>query len=541
MTTLQRAWGLLVAPGVKVNPFKEIMASVVVFLVALPLCMGIAIASGVPPALGLVSGIVGGLVVGWLAGSPLQVSGPAAGLAVLVFEFVGHYGLAALGMAVFLAGIVQLVAGVARLGRWFRATSPAVIRGMLAGIGVLIFASQFHVMLDDKPLSGGLENLLYIPSAIVKGVPTDGSVHHLAAGIGIITIATIVLWTRFRPKALRFVPGALLAVLVASGVAVGFAMPITYVDVPTSLAEGLNWIQFGDITRVTDTEYLVDVFAIALIASAETLLCATAVDRLHDGPRTNYDRELAAQGVGNMICGLFGALPMTGVIVRSSANVDAGATTRFSAILHGVWLLVLVAALPFVLGYVPRAALAGILVYTGWKLMNLGQIATMWKQSRVQLGIWAITVCTIVATDLLTGVILGLVLSAGVLLWQFSRLDIRERRDGNDIDVNVAGAATFVSLPRLAEALESLPKGSDVHLHLGELSYVDPACSELLDSWARNHEAGGGSVSVAWDQVEEKQDPNLVFSTSRPQGDPQGRVPPPEQRPQTPPPAPAQV
>ena len=190
----------------------DFTASIVVFLVALPLCIGIAEASDVPAELGIITGIIGGILVGALAGSPLQVSGPAAGLMVLVSDMVveyrADYGLAALGLAVLLSGIIQTAAGLLKLGRWFRAVSPAVIGGMLAGIGVLIFTDQFHRMLDDKPPGKGIPNLITIPEAMLKGiVPLDGSVHHLAAAIGIVTILGIVGWNRFRPKPLSPDPG----------------------------------------------------------------------------------------------------------------------------------------------------------------------------------------------------------------------------------------------------------------------------------------------------------------------------------------------
>ena len=188
---------------------KDFLASIVVFLVALPLCMGIAIASGVPPALGLITGIVGGLVVGFLAGSPLQVSGPAAGLAVVVYQAVQDHGLAALGVIILGAGAIQLAAGLLKIGQWFRAISPSVIHGMLAGIGVLIFCSQFHVMVDDAPRANGIQNLISIPESIYKGLfPFDGSTHHIAAAIGLLTIVSLLAWNRFKPAQLRMVPAA---------------------------------------------------------------------------------------------------------------------------------------------------------------------------------------------------------------------------------------------------------------------------------------------------------------------------------------------
>ena len=308
--------------------------------------MGIAIASGVPPALGLMTGIIGGLVVGFLAGAPLQVSGPAAGLTVLVWQLVQDHGLVGLGLAVFIGGAIQFAAGLLGLGRWFRAVSPAVIHGMLAGIGILILASQFHVMLDDGPQGDGLSNLLSIPAAIIGIFTTDGpagdGTHQLAALIGVVTILALVMWAKFRPSSLRVVPAPLLAVIIGSGFAFFMGFDVRMVSVPDNLLDSATWLSPASFRLVTEPGFVIEAIGIAVIASAETLLCATAVDKMHKGPRADYDKELRAQGIGNAICGVIGALPMTGVIVRSSANVDAGGKTRLSAILHGVWLLAFV-------------------------------------------------------------------------------------------------------------------------------------------------------------------------------------------------------
>lgn len=199
---------------------SEVPASFVVFLVALPLCMGIAIASGLPPSRGLVTGIVGGIIVGAVSGSPMLVSGPAAGLAVIVAEIVKEYGIEMVGPILLLAGLIQLLAGIFKLGQLFRAMSPAVIYGMLAGIGILILASQFHVMLDDQPRIHGIENLISIPNTIYKAFfPIDGSVHHVAALIGVITIISLLLWEKFKPNSLKLIPGALVGVVIATFIA----------------------------------------------------------------------------------------------------------------------------------------------------------------------------------------------------------------------------------------------------------------------------------------------------------------------------------
>jgi MFS superfamily sulfate permease-like transporter len=485
---------------------RDFLASIVVFLVALPLCMGIAIASGAPPALGLITGIVGGLVVGSLAGSPLQVSGPAAGMAVLVYQLVNEHGLMMLGVVGLIAGALQLLAGVLKLGQWFRAISPSVIHGMLAGIGVLIFASQFHVMLDDAPRAGGLANIAAIPEAIIKVFPADGSVHHLAAMAGIITIATIILWNKFKPKRLSLLPGPLLGVIVGTTFALIFALPITLVAVPANLTDALNIPTTEALKAALDPDILTLGIVFAFVASAETLLCATAVDKMHIGVRTQYDKELRAQGIGNLICGALGALPMTGVIVRSAANVEAGATSRISAILHGGWLLLAVVAFPFVLNEIPTAVLAAILVYTGYKLVNVAQIRKIAEFGRQELAIYFVTLIGVVAIDLLTGVILGFVLATLKLVYTFSHLSIEVTHDAetNRSDVWMTGSATFFSIPQLSGALENAPRGAEVHIHVEKLDYIDHACLEMLASWEKLHHSTGGSLIVEWNELVER-------------------------------------
>src|SRR5438309_5526330 len=229
------------APAAPPNWGKDFIASFVVFLIALPLCMGIAIASGAPPAMGIITGIVGGLVVGAIGGSPLQVSGPAAGLSVIVFELVHELGLPLLGPVLLLAGILQLLGGALRLGSWFRAISPAVIYGMLSGIGILIIGGQFHVMVDDKPRSSGLANLLAIPESIYKGLfPPDGTVHHLAAIVGVVTLACIIFWNQFRPKSLKVFPGTLIGVIAGTALTQLLHLPIKKVEIPANLFAGFS-------------------------------------------------------------------------------------------------------------------------------------------------------------------------------------------------------------------------------------------------------------------------------------------------------------
>lgn len=482
----------------------DLLASIVVFLVALPLCMGIAIASGAPPAAGLISGIIGGLIVGFLAGSPLQVSGPAAGLAVIVYEIIQREGYAALGIIVLVAGAIQVGAGLLKLGQWFRAVSPAVIHGMLAGIGILIFASQFHVMIDDAPRGSGLANLLSLPEAVWKGmVPNPETSHQQAALVGLLTIAAIIAWKMLAPRRFQVIPAALLAVVLATIGTQLFGLQIRLVDVQANLLAEVKLPTFDALKGLFDGQLLVAALGLAFVASAETLLCATAVDKMHSGPRTQYDRELAAQGVGNMLCGMLGALPMTGVIVRSAANVEAGARTRASAVLHGAWLLLFVAALPWVLQMIPIASLAALLVFTGYKLVNIQALRELRTFGKGEVAIYLATVIMIVAADLLTGVLVGIAISAAKLLYGFSHLDIETRTDpqGKATTLYLRGTATFIRLPKLAACLDQVPPDTDLHVHFEELSYIDHACLDLLLSWEKQHEKTGGRLLIDWDML----------------------------------------
>jgi MFS superfamily sulfate permease-like transporter len=491
---------------------RDLPASFVVFLVGLPLCLGIAIASGVSPEKGLLTGIVGGLVVGLIAGSPLQVSGPAAGLAVIVFELVRGEGIGMLGPILLLAGLLQFLAGLLRLGQWFRAISPAVVHGMLAGIGLLIVAAQFRVLLDASPMPNGLANLAAIPGTILGLVPLDGSADEAALLVGAITIGLMLGWERFRPRALRLVPGALVGVGGATGIALAFGLPVKTVHLPENLVGSLIWPSADAFSRLIEPHVLVTAVAVAFIASTETLLSAAAVDRMHNGVRTQFDKELWAQGVGNMICGLIGALPMTGVIVRSSANVQAGAASRLSAVLHGAWMLLAVALLPFVLEAIPTAALAGVLVVTGWRLVSLEHVRHLFQRHGWRpAAIWAATFATIVATDLLTGVLVGLGLTLVELLPHLPRLRLRTRQRAtgpDEVELVLLGTATFVQLPHLSRALAKLAESRVVRIRADRLRHIDHTCVEMLSDWAQRCRKAGRQVEL--DRSCAKRHPSLA-------------------------------
>lgn len=481
------------------NLTRDFTASIVVFLVAMPLCMGIAIASGVPPEKGLITGIIGGIVVGLLAGSPLQVSGPAAGLAVIVFEFVREHGLLALGPVLVLAGVLQLVAGVAKLGGFFRSISPAVVHGMLAGIGALIVIGQFHILFDDKPMANGLANIAAMPGQILGLSPFNLQSAEFALAIGLVTIGVMLGWEKIRPQSMKLVPGALLGVVAATLIAWIGGLDVARVDVPASIMGAIDTPTAGFFASLAQPALIVSALAIAFIASAETLLSAAAVDRMHDGVRTDYNKELRAQGVGNMLCGLAGALPMTGVIVRSSANVQAGGKTRMSTILHGVWILGFVALLPALLKEIPMAALGGVLVVTGWRLVSLSHVKHLFANyGLLPAAIWAVTFVLVVATDLLTGVLVGLALSMLELVQHRKslRLKVEEEESGEIRRIRLVGSATFVSLTGLVQKLERIPHGSAVHLDLNKLRGIDHTSAEMVREWVARRLGGGQKVTL---------------------------------------------
>ncbi|MFK0149334.1 SulP family inorganic anion transporter [Streptomyces griseus] len=467
---------------------QDFFASVVVFLVAVPLCVGVAVASGVPAELGLITGIVGGLVTGFMRGSSLQVSGPAAGLTVIVFEAVSEFGVGTLGVIVLIAGLLQLAMGFFRIGRWFRAISVSVVEGMLCGIGLVIIAGQIYAAAGLKAPETGVGKITGLPGAFADVYGSTEALASLAIGAG--TIAVIVLWKRL-PKRAQSVPGALAAVMLATALTLTLGLPVATVEV-----EGLLGVVqppgAGAFGELASPAIWGTIIAFALIASAESLFSAAAVDRMHDGPRTEYDKEMVAQGTGNTVCGLLGALPMTAVIVRSSANVTAGARTKASRVLHGVWLLLFAAALPSALALIPLPALAGILVHAGWKLIPFRQIAGLWREHKGEAAILVITALAIVVVNMFEGVLIGLALAVAKTAWEAShvRLEVIDKGAG-PIEAYVSGNATFLRLPKILDTLESLPQDRPVELDLSGLHHLDHACRTALESWAERHSATG--------------------------------------------------
>ncbi len=466
----------------------DLPASLVVFLVALPLSLGIAIASDAPALAGLIAAIVGGIVAGALGGSPLQVSGPAAGLTVIVAGLIAEFGWAVTCAITVCAGLLQIVFGLTRAGRAALAISPMVVHAMLAGIGITIALQQLHVLLGGESHSSAWHNLLYLPEHM-------GGADSAGIAIGVLVIVILVAWRR-APAALRRIPGPLVAIVVASLVAMLAAPGVPRIELNGSLIDAL---QLPGIPDGNWGGFLVGVLTVALIASVESLLTAVAVDRMQTGPRSNLDRELAGQGAANMVSGAIGGLPITGVIVRSSANVAAGARTRASSMLHGFWVLVF--ALPFagLAEQIPMAALAGLLIVIGVQLVKVTHIQTARRTG--DLWVYLVTMLGVVFLNLLSGVLLGLALSILLTVWRVAHARVTaEAAEDDSWRVTVEGACTFLSLPRLHQALESIPPGSRVTMQMS-VTFIDHAAREFVDGWRRQHEAGGGEVTIAFEEA----------------------------------------
>ncbi|MEV4744687.1 SulP family inorganic anion transporter [Streptomyces sp. NPDC049555] len=468
----------------------DFAASLVVFLIAVPLSVGIAAASGVPVELGLVTGVVGGLLTGLLPGSSMQVSGPAAGLTVLVYEAVRAYGLRALGVLVLTAGLLQLAMGLLKLGRWFRAISVAVVQGMLAGIGIVLIAGQLYALADADAPAEALENLGGLVTLFTDAVASRDALAAVAVGAG--TVAVLAVWPRWRGAA-HVVPAPLAGVALATTAVALLELPVDRIRV-RGLIDAIQPPGGGGFARLTEFGVLGTILAFALVASAETLFGAAAVDRLHHHSRTDYNKELTAQGAGNTVWGVPGALPMTAVIVRSSAFVHAGARTKVSRILHGVWLLLFATLLPWALELVPVAALAGVLVHAGWKLLPGRELGPLWRGHRGEVAILATTAVAIAITNLFEGVAIGLVLAVGKAAWETSHVHVEATTSSTGIvRARVIGNANFLRLPKLLDDLDTLRQDATprIELDLTGLRHMDRAVHTALITWAARNAQNG--------------------------------------------------
>ena len=510
---------------------NDIPAGLVVFLVALPLCLGISLASGAPFFSGLISGIIGGVVIGFLSGSKLSVAGPAAGLAALVLAAITNIGSFDLFLcAVLIAGILQILIGAAKLGGIANYFPSSVINGLLTSIGVLIIAKQIpHAVGYDRLQTGILTDFgtedwheMFTP------------LQHVNIGALIICIVAIIImlvWEKpFIKKRVKFIPGALVAVIAAilinevfKATNSPFTVNITHlvqIKAAGSISEFIGFFTLPDFNGFLQSKVIVTGIMIAIIASLETLLSVEAVDNL-DPERnvTNTNRELIAQGIGNSLSGLIGGLPITAVIVRSSANLHAGAKSKLSTIFHGILLLVCVVTIPGLLNYIPLAALAAILLLTGYKLCKLSIFSKMIKNGKYQSVPFFVTILVILGIDLfglyiplkgeglLVGVMAGLIAAFGAILHgnlknsYFFHKD--QHQEGDIINIRLAQEVSFLNKAAIRQTLDHIPENTSVVIDASQSDYIDFDVLELIKEF-RDIKAPLKSINCKLEGFQEK-------------------------------------
>lgn len=482
----------------------DLPAGLSVFLVALPLCLGIALASNAPLSAGLLSGIIGGLVVALISRSPLAVSGPAAGLTTLVASTIlllGDYRLFLLSVIV--AGLFQLTLGLLKLGTIANYFPSSVIKGMLAAIGILLIAKQIPIALGyDQPdfwTSGFLS--LFSSNEVQSNI--YNLTNHFTAGavlISIICLAALIILQKPFAQKLRVLPAPLFVVVI--GIALAFIFKNTgnmftlkqsqLVDIPSNV---FATISFPDLTKIFSSSIIwKQGLVIGLLASLETLLCIEAIDKLDKHNRvTPINRELVAQGIGNMACGLLGAIPLTAVVVRGAANVDAGARTKLSAFTHGLFLLLAVLLIPFVLNMIPYASLAAILIITGYNLAKPKLFINMWSLGLKQFLPFLITIVVILMTDLLIGVSIGLLISIFFIIQANFRTEYNlEKKLQHATEVyyiKLHSNVTFLNKVKLRHALEQIPKYSVLTIDGSDSRFIDYDILEIISEFeAKAHD-----------------------------------------------------
>lgn len=463
---------------------SDLSASITVFLIAVPLSLGIALATGAPLQSGLVAAAVGGIVAGALGGAPLQVSGAATGLVVVTADLVHRYGWRATCAVTVLAGLAQLLLGTLRVARAALAVSPAIVHGMLAGIGTVIALGQLHVVLGGSSQSSALDNIEALPGQLMDSHPTTPVV-------GAVTVAVLLCWPRLRGRAgwLRTIPAPLAAVALATAVSLGRSMP--RVELPGWSAPVPPSLPDGPVLAVAAA-----VLTVTLVAGMESLLSAVAVDSLrakrpgaHAPPPANLDRELLAQGAANVTSGLLGGLPVAGGAMRGSANVDAGARTRGATVLHGVWVLLCAAVASQVLRTIPLAALAALVMLVGVRMVSFAHIRHI--QRHREFPVYAATVGAVVVFGVLQGVVVGIAVAVFLSLRRLTRTRVTVVEEPGCHRVRVTGQLTFLAVPRLTRAFAQVPDGTNVVVEL-DGSFIDHAAYEALSTWNSRHRSRGG-------------------------------------------------
>jgi MFS superfamily sulfate permease-like transporter len=496
-------------PSFKDSWRYDLPASIVVVLVALPLCLGIALASGAPLSAGLLAGVIGGIVVGLLSDSQLMVSGPAAGLTAIVLAGVTALGsFPAFLTATIIGGLLQIVLSIIRAGVIGYYFPSAVIRGMLAGIGVILILKQLpHAVGYDADFEGD-ESFLQPDGSNTFSALSEAlqQIQPGAALICILALFILVFWPKVPAlKKLKLMPAPLVVVLTGVGLNALFGMlapdwairstHLVQLPVPETARDLLTFFIFPDLSALANPETWRLGVTIAIVASLESLLSLEATDKLDPYKReSDTNRELLAQGVGNTICGFVGGLPVTGVIVRSAANIDSGGRTRWSGITHGVLLLVAVLTIPALLNYIPLAALAAILLHTGYKLASPALWTSTYRLGWQQFTPFAVTVVAIVLTDLLIGIAVGMLVGLFFILSEYLRQPALSRVSPPDAVLQryqLPDQATFLSKANIERTLDALPTGARIEIDGRQTKRFDHDVLEILHDFSKTAELRG--------------------------------------------------
>jgi MFS superfamily sulfate permease-like transporter len=512
-------------PGLIENWRSDLLSGFLVFLIALPLCLGIAMASGFPPMGGIITAIIGGVIVSRLNGSYVTINGPAAGLIVVIVDAVAelgqgdalagyHYTLA----AIVCASVLQVLMGIFKAGKLSAFFPSSVVHGMLAAIGIIIMAKQIHVLLGVKPQAKSLlGTIAEIPHSLYEFNPE-------ITIIGSLGLVLLIIWALLKNKTLKMIPAPLLVVLLGLALERYFDLdhihnylflpdtqflphhefsigPAFLVSVPEHFMAGFSFPDFG---KVGTLEFWEAVITIWLVGSLESLLSASAVDRLDVYKRSSdLNRDLTAVGVGNFISGMVGGLPMIAEIVRSSANVNNGAKTAWANFFHGLFLLIFVALFPTLIHEIPLASLAALLVFTGFRLASPKEFAKVWEVGLDNFLVFVSTIVGVLATDLLVGVGIGILIKLLIHLFRglklsnaFSLAYHVNQTDADTYHITVSGAAVFSNFMSLKSIMTSMPAKKTLFFDLSEAELIDHTVMESIHHFSEDYIHDGGKCSI---------------------------------------------
>lgn len=505
--------------GLKQSWRYDLLAGFQVFLIALPLCLGIAMASRFPPMAGIIAAMVGGLLVSRINGSYVTISGPAAGLIVVTLgaveslsqgdQIAGYHRALA---AIVCAGLLQVLLGVLKAGRFVALVPASVVHGMLAAIGVIIMIKQFYVLIDVKPEGELLANLAAIPHSVFKMNPE-------IAFIGLTGLLILIFWEILKPriKLLAWIPAPIVVVTVGLLLGLYFDLehyhkyswhstffavgPKELLPIPETFLAGFA---FPDFSLIGSLKFWLATLSICLVSSLETLLSAAAVDKLDPFQRqSDLNRDLTALGIGTAVSGAIGGLPMISEIVRSTANIHFGARTQWSNFFHGLFLLAFVALFPTLIHKIPKTALAALLIFVGYKLASPKEFYKTWKVGKEQLFLFAFTIFAVLATDLLVGVGLGIAAKValhvlrGVNLKELFKISFTlEQTDPDTHHIRIDGAAVFSNFLALKSALTGLPRGKTLVFDLANARFIDHTVMEFLHEFCRDYGRTGGRCEI---------------------------------------------